>query len=150
MTINNCVNIATATGTPSLTTYNEFVSWTPVITGSTVAGAGTYTLQFGRYTQIGKAVFIDCEITWTAHTGTGNMLLTGLPLTVRNVASYVPLAHINTSDINFPAGTIQINGEFTLNTTQMALVTTRDNNTNLSVAMDASGTLKMSGFYITT
>lgn len=149
MSQTNCCNILSA-ATPSLVDYNEFVAFTPTISGSTVAGAGTYTTQLGRYTQIGKMVFIQVNITWTAHTGTGNMLLTGLPFTVRNQASYVPIAAVvNLISAPYPAGTVSIVGQFTLNTTQMALLASRSNNTNLNVAIDAAATIQVSGNYVT-
>lgn len=56
-------------------------SWTPTIVGSSSAGTGTYTTQAGRYTKIGNLVFISGTIIWTAHTGTGNILIGGLPFT---------------------------------------------------------------------
>lgn len=54
-------------------------TWTPTISGSVTAGAGTYFNQTGRYTKIGRLVFIQAWINCGGHTGTGNMLLTGLP-----------------------------------------------------------------------
>lgn len=51
----------------------------PVISGTTAAGAGTYTVQTGHYTRIGNRVFFSLALTWTAHTGTGNMQIDGLP-----------------------------------------------------------------------
>lgn len=54
-------------------------TWTPVVVGSAVAGAGTYTLQYGTYTKIGRLVLLSANLTWTAHTGTGTMSITGMP-----------------------------------------------------------------------
>jgi hypothetical protein len=136
-------------GTNLMGAYVEFGTWTPVIAGATVAGAGTYTTQVGRYSQVGKTIYVTCEVVWTAHTGTGNMLLTGLPQTVRTLASYTPLASLNTINIDWPAGTDGIVGQLTQNTTQMELIAMRDNNTNLNIAMDAAGTVRMSGTYVT-
>lgn len=147
-TTTNSLNIVSSSGTQLDKFYSEFVTWTPTISGATAAGVGTYTTQFGRYTRIGQLVFVTCQIVWTAHTGTGNMLLTALPFTVRNVASYVPLASLNTINIDWPAGADGIVGQFTLNTTQMEFIVMRDNNTNLNIAIDAAGTVNMSGFYV--
>jgi len=144
----NCAGIVATANLP-LNAYNEFVSWTPTMSGSTTAGTGTYTLQFGRYTKIGAMVFINCNISWTAHTGTGNLLLSNLPFTVRNTANYTPLATVNFININLPAGTQSALGQFTLNTTNMSLFSYRDVNTNSQVAMDTSGQIQVSGFYIT-
>jgi hypothetical protein len=52
----------------------------PTIVGSTVAGVGTYSTQVGRYTRVGNRIFFDLAIVWSAHTGTGNMSVAGLPL----------------------------------------------------------------------
>ena len=55
--------------------------WTPVAVGSTFAGVGTYTIQEGSYTVLGKSVTATWSISWTGHTGTGDVNITGLPLT---------------------------------------------------------------------
>jgi len=62
-------------------------TWTPTISGSSTAGTGTYTTQNGRYTKRGNQVTVSAYINWTAHTGTGNMLLSGLPFTVLNASN---------------------------------------------------------------
>jgi hypothetical protein len=54
-------------------TRNQRGAFTPTISGTTVAGAGTYTIQKGRYRLTGEGVKVDALITWTAHTGTGNL-----------------------------------------------------------------------------
>lgn len=84
----------------SLDDYEEG-TFTPAITGSTTAGTGTYTRQTGGYTKIGDCVCYWTALQWTAHTGTGNMFVTGLPFTsssttnrvwAQSTASQVPLA----------------------------------------------------------
>lgn len=57
-------------------------TWTPTLEGYTTTGTGTYTTRVGTYTKIGRQVFITMTLTWTAHTGTGFMLITGLPFAV--------------------------------------------------------------------
>jgi hypothetical protein len=54
-------------------------TWTPVISGSTTAGTGTYTARVGTYTKIGNLVTVSAYVLLTAHTGTGNLVFTGLP-----------------------------------------------------------------------
>jgi hypothetical protein len=54
-------------------------TWTPVMVGSTTAGTGTYDQQVGKYTKIGNVVRVNFSIQWTAHTGTGATVITGLP-----------------------------------------------------------------------
>lgn len=76
------INFAAAGG-DTLTMYDEG-TWTPVVAGSTSAGTATYSIQNGRYTRIGRQVFIECLISWSAGTGTGNIRITGLPFTAAN------------------------------------------------------------------
>jgi len=54
-------------------------TFSPVAVGSTTAGTGTYVAQFGVYTKIGSLVTAQIYVEWTAHTGTGNLRLSGLP-----------------------------------------------------------------------
>jgi hypothetical protein len=63
-----------------LTDYEED-TFTPRIDGTTTAGVGTYTVQNGKYTKIGDIVTFTIQITWSAHTGTGNMVVANLPFT---------------------------------------------------------------------
>jgi len=61
--------------------YNDIVetSYTPVVTGSSSAGAGTYTVQYGRWHRIGKRVFFRIKVSVNSgHTGSG-MIQVGLP-----------------------------------------------------------------------
>jgi len=59
-------------------------TWTPVIIGTTTAGAGTYSTQTGSYTKVGRQVTVTLSLAWSAHTGTGNMKVSGLPFTSAN------------------------------------------------------------------
>lgn len=62
-------------------------TFTPTIVGTTTAGAGTYSIQTGTYTKIGRAVIFQIYLEWSAHTGTGNMNVAGLPFTSSSVAN---------------------------------------------------------------
>jgi len=56
-------------------------TWTPVVFGATTAGTTTYSTQVGTYTKIGRLVTCQLECTWSAQTGTGALLVGGLPFT---------------------------------------------------------------------
>lgn len=58
--------------TNTLDDYEEG-TWTPVLSGNTSAGVGTYTTQVGEYTKVGRLVQFNLRVAWTAHTGTGVM-----------------------------------------------------------------------------
>jgi len=74
------------TGTSELLADYEEGTWTPTVSGSTTAGTGTYNAAVGRYTKVGCVVTAQAYINLANHTGTGDLLLTGLPFTQRNVS----------------------------------------------------------------
>jgi hypothetical protein len=76
-------------------------TFTPVVSGATTAGAGTYTSQNGRYTKIGNQVFFLIDFIITAHTGTGVILITGLPYTSSN--SYFPNVSVSAQNLALTA-----------------------------------------------
>jgi len=82
------------TSNGSGTTSSEILSdyeegtFTPTIEGSSTAGTGTYTTQQGTYTKIGNLVTISVWVSWSAHTGTGNLQLAGFPFTSIGTTNY--------------------------------------------------------------
>ena len=84
--------------TSQLLNWYEEGTWTPTIIGTTTAGTGTYSAQLGRYTRIGRIVYIQLQLIWTAHTGTGNMKVAGLPFTSNaSIPSQMSIAAYNMS-----------------------------------------------------
>jgi hypothetical protein len=81
-------------------------TFTPTTVGTTIAGAGTYTAQTARYTKIGRMVHVAGFITTTAHTGTGNMRLGGLPFTSANITGINPVQMIDYGSLAVPANSI--------------------------------------------
>ncbi len=78
--LNNTVGSLTVTFLAENNDYAE-QSYTPVVTGSSAAGTGGYTIQYGRWRRIGKIVFFRVKVSVNAgHTGTG-MIQVGLPTT---------------------------------------------------------------------
>jgi hypothetical protein len=63
-------------------------TFTPTMEGSTTAGTGTYTRQTGVYTKIGNLVTCNVWLQWSAHTGTGDILLAGFPFTSIGTTNY--------------------------------------------------------------
>jgi hypothetical protein len=59
--------------------WYEEGTFTPAAVGSVSAGAGTYAEQVGTFTRIGNRVMYEIRLTWTAHTGSGNASISGLP-----------------------------------------------------------------------
>lgn len=74
---------ATQSASTNVNTLDDYEegTFTATIVGTTTAGVGTYNSQVGVYTKVGRAVSFNLIVNWTAHTGTGNMNISGLPFT---------------------------------------------------------------------
>jgi len=72
---------ATQSASSNANTLDDYEegTWTPVVVGTSTTGTGTYTVQSGSYTKVGRLVTVICDLTWSAHTGTGNIQVSGLP-----------------------------------------------------------------------
>jgi len=105
-------------GTNILNVYTEG-TFTPTLTGASVAGTTTYTAQNGYYTKIGNVVFVYATIVITAATGTGDLLFGALPFTVKNDTNNIPIGSLsmNASGFAWPASTTTAIVRFLGNTT---------------------------------
>lgn len=115
-------------------------AFTPVIAGSSAAGVGTYTTQSGTWRRTGGRVHAQIEVAWTAHTGTGNITITGIP-TALTPTSFTPRRIGKVSPVNIaitgPHCYVFLNGTNTV----LGLVESGTTGTEANVAMDAAGTL---------
>ena len=90
----------------TLDDYEEGV-WAPIVTGQSTTGTATYATQNGRYTKIGRQVFVECFVNWSAGTGAGDFSIAGLPFTVGNLPATYPAAIIGrTNAFSWTAGSI--------------------------------------------
>jgi hypothetical protein len=80
-----------STNANTLDDYEEG-TWMPTIEGTTLAGTVTYGARNGRYTKMGRVVQIECYVQWSAGTGTGNLLITGLPFTSASASVFPQLS----------------------------------------------------------
>lgn len=122
-------------------------TFTPVLSGTTTAGAGTYTNQTGTYTKIGNRVIFDLIFTWSGHTGTGNFTISGLPfasnagtwssLDIYNNGVAITTGNVLTAVINQSSSSITL-GQYTPTT-----------GGQLAVPVDTAGQLIISGQYRT-
>ena len=121
----------------------ETGTFTPVVSGSTTAGTGTYTTQLGRYTRIGNRVFYTVNIVWSGHTGTGTLRIS-LPLTSNAIASNNPISSILSSGLTFT------NTPVGITPTASSLILVRENKPGAAMAdipIQATGTVIISGVY---
>jgi hypothetical protein len=113
-TLNGITFPATQVPSADANTLDDYEegTWTPVVAGGSTAGTASYVLQQGFYTKIGNMVIANCFVEWSAHTGTGDLTITGLPFTsssANNQAGSVFANEFNagtsaTQVFAFPAG----------------------------------------------
>ena len=76
----------------------------PIISGETVTGTGTYSFQEGLSLRQGIRTTVFFAVTWTNHSGSGNILVS-LPYRVKNSGIEYFMGTIQTSGVSYPAGT---------------------------------------------
>ncbi|HUS87862.1 MAG TPA: hypothetical protein VMW91_00590 [Desulfosporosinus sp.] len=82
-------NVSSGNVSLKVTPVSELVgTFTPKAVGSAVAGTGTYDIQLGNFIKIGRLVHVDISLSWSAHTGSGNMIIDDLPYTALNTTNY--------------------------------------------------------------
>jgi len=125
----------------------SWTAFTPTLVGTTTAGTGTYTTQSGSYCRIGKTIFFTISLSWSAHTGTGNMRLSGLPYASSSTATTTRTYPVWTNSIALTAGNIatSVHGGGTVNITLQQMPTGGGGVT--SIPMDTAGDIVISGCY---
>ena len=89
-------------------------TWTPTVQGTSTAGAATYTTRVGRYTKIGNTVNVMCSLGWSAHTGSGDTVVAGLPFTSATYSlNAIWPSSIFASGMNFGTSATQLVGLIT-------------------------------------
>ena len=81
------------TGSANYLSDYEVGTWTPTYQGSSTAGTGTYTRQSGTYVKVGDLVYASGTIGISAHTGSGNAQIAGLPFgSLNNTGNYAAVS----------------------------------------------------------
>lgn len=127
------------TGGPTATVWTP---WTPTISGGTVAGAGTYTSQTGKYCQIGKVLFFYGQVVWTAHTGSGSLIF-NLPAT-STVSTPLTIGYFENITTG---GALQRVCRTTDGTTKAIFTLLQDAAGESTIGLDTAGGMYISGFY---
>ncbi len=132
---------------PLVLDYYIESTFTPVLAGTSTAGSGTYTAQVGRQTRIGNIVFVAIELAWTAHTGTGDMEITGLGYT--SLSALRQALTMNYSEINIGGDIYQGGAQVNVSTNTIRLVRSLNGGGGVitGIPMDTSGSVIVSGFY---
>lgn len=126
--------------------HGNLASGTVTIQGTTSAGTATYGVAAGSYTRVGRMVFVQMTITWTAHTGTGDIRITGLPFTVVIASNRLNMLNVIASNLAYTAGNYLAAGTES-NTKSMLLYQVSAAAAVSGVPIDAAATLYISGTY---
>jgi len=121
-------------------------TFTPLVSGTSVAGVATYTTQVGQYVKIGPLVWIDIELNWSAHTGSGNLIVGGLPFT--SAASIGPALSIYPQNIGMTAGNVMTCLLGPASTQILLRQTPVGGGGAGQIPMDTSGSIIISGVYL--
>ncbi len=132
-------NISFDSGTNKLGNYIDRTTWTPVITGTSTAGAGTYSVQTGYYMKIMNVITCWFNITWSAHTGTGNMTITGLP--VSNGSTILSIGAIHSSSLTYPGSSVYLVGQLPVSSSTITLYGCVQGSSKANVAMDSAASV---------
>ena len=120
--------------------------FTPTIVGTTATGAGTYITQSGSFTKIGKRVFFELTLDWSAHTGSGFARVGNLPYICSGVNTAIAFWVRNFTVT--PGSTMS--GYILQGTSQIVLSQAPPGGEQSGLALDSAGAITVSGSYLTT
>ena len=115
-------------------------TWTVGVKGSTTAGTYTALTANASYTKIGRQVTCNFYVRWESGTGTGNLLITGLPFTSRNASGFYYAGSISSANINYTAGNT-LSLFLAHNTTEIEVYQIPPNSATIAVPYDAGDAL---------
>lgn len=117
-----------------------WTAFTPVVVGGVTPGTGTYSTQQGQFQINGGAVNFQCEVVWTAHTGTGQIYVP----TPTNNDTTVAFRPVSLQGNNLTSITVPVIGLIHFNKVQ---VYQYSSGAIVAQAISAAGELYISGQY---
>lgn len=145
------LQVLTSTGSSSPPTFQTlagsggmsgWTTFTPTIVGTSTAGVGTYTFRAASYALLGYTCYIKGALVWTAHTGTGNPAIGGLPFQQYNTSAY-DFRVMRVQSVGWSSGN-PMNGNFRVSTADVLHLF---NETGSASPFDTAATLWFSGYY---
>jgi hypothetical protein len=138
---------ATAVPSADANTLDDYEegTWTPIVVGSSTAGTGTYSTQEGTYTKIGNMVIANCFVNWSAHTGSGDLNIIGLPFT--SSSSTNQCGSVFANDFNAGTSATQVMAFPSASSTTILFRGFVNNATRTVPAMDTSALLSVTLTY---
>lgn len=140
--------VLTTSGGGAVTWGPAQTAFTAAIEGATTAGTATYTKQYATYCRVGNVITFQINLSWTGHTGTGDMLVTGFPFVFAISGANFPLSTVVES-ITLPAGAIGVSAVGTSSKTTASVACSVSAAVLSPVVMSAAGTIAITGSYLT-
>jgi hypothetical protein len=122
----------------------DAATYTPTYTGTATAGTTTYTTQYGSYIRIGGAVFFTAHVVWTAATGTGAAVIS-LPIAAKNTSGANWAVTAFSNFVTYGGSGVQ--GVIVGGQQRVVLASPASNASYTDLAVEAAGTLIVSGWY---
>lgn len=126
--------------------YSSPTEITVTLEGTSAAGVGTYSRQACRYEIVGKRIVFTVSVAWSAHTGTGNIQIAGMPFAALNDPdmSVTPFA-VYVNNLTLPIdGHIQA---YMVKNTTIISFQMVNSSTQTGISMDTSANVDLSGSY---
>ena len=118
-------------------------SFTPTIKGATTPGTAVYTVQSGVAVLTGAQVHVAIELAWSGHTGTGALLIDGIPSSLAPV-SFTPKRMGQVIVAGFATTFAQVYANFSGAASQLRIIQTSAAGTESLLGVPASGELTVS------
>ena len=144
---------ATQSASSDVNTLDDYEegTFTPTVYGLTTPGTGSYNVygQVGNYVKIGNMVKVQIRLSWSSHTGTGDMGIQGLPFSsTPNVGVNDPVA-LTCSNIALTANNVMTADKLPYGPTISLRQYPTGGGTETNVPMDTSGIIQISCVYLT-
>lgn len=123
----------------------EEFKFTPTVEGTSTAGTATYTTQVGLVTRTADRVDFELKVNFASFTGTGNLIVQGLPFVHKEVVA-VGTLNIISENLTFSN---QLEARMIANTATIELVTMSTGAAIVNVPVDSAAILEISGSYTT-
>lgn len=121
-------------------------TFSPRVDGVTTAGTATYSVQVGTYTKVGRLVTASGQVTYSGHTGTGDMRIGNLPFTSANITNARWQAAMGFQNLTF---TNTFQGSVIPNTSYIGLFSNGSGAADNTTALDTACTLRFTISYET-
>lgn len=119
-------------------------TYVPTYLGAATAGVTTYTTQVGFWTRIGRVVFFNGRVIWTAATGTGSAIVS-IPFTAANTTDMRYSMAIRTDGVTFANNNIV--ARMTPNASTFTMESLLTNAAPTAVGVEAAGDIIFAGFF---